>query len=374
MRKVAIITLHYVDNYGSVLQTLATQLLFENAGCDTSVVNITRENYRYQSQLQDIVENYQKRFPGLMGLVLVSVLKRRWIKNYKCRHAIFEEFRERYIHLTREYASSEDLTNAPPAADIYCTGSDQVWNCTYNGGFLDEYFLSFAPSGKKRIALSASFGKTEYSPVEMEEMKKLLQLYDAISVRERSAVDILSKMGVSGAVHVLDPTLALDDKMWYSHIPVHNIIKRDYVLVYQLNDNDNMIRFAAKISRDKNCELILITRSFKACFVKGRVFSNPTVEQFLSLISFAQYVVTDSFHGTAFSINFNKQFFVFYPPKFSTRLESILDLTNTKHRLIENAKISWKDIKSVDYEYVNRVLDHERYTIKSFVDSAVENE
>lgn len=374
MKSVAIITLQYVDNYGSVLQTYATQKLFESAGCDVSVVNITRENYKYHNQLKDIENSCSNRFPGLKGRILSPIIKRRWIFNYKKRHKIFELFRKNNINLTREYQNSEELFKYPPQTDIYCTGSDQVWNCSYNGGILSEYFLSFAPKGKKRVAFSASFGKTEYSADEISTMKELLLQYDAISVREKSASSFLSSIGIQDVVHVLDPTLAFDANKWRSYIYLSDNIKKKYILVYQLNDNEDMIHFAEGVAADNDYELVMVTRSYKARFSKGRVISDPTVEQFLSLISYAQFVVTDSFHGTAFSLNFNKQFFIFYPPRFSTRLESILELTNTKHRLVDTDKTRWNEIDEIDYDNVNQILNNERNKINEFISSVVSYE
>lgn len=366
MKKVEIITLHYIDNYGSVLQSLATQEIFKKIGYTSEIIDIVRENHSYISQYAEAKNQYKKKL-GPISLIMLPVIMYRWKRQYKKRHRVFSVFRDNYLHLTRKYTSSEDLKKDPPIGDIYCTGSDQVWNTTYNGGILDEYYLSFVPKGKIKIALSSSFGSKSISESNKETVQKLLLDYDQISVREESALTILQNLGIKKGIHVVDPTLALSSSEWDCLLQLKPIRKEKYVLVYQLNNNAEMISFAKKLAKQLNLELVMITKSIRAKLYCRNVYFCPTIIQFLSLIKNADYVVTDSFHGTAFSLNFNKEFYIFYPPHYNTRIQSLLNITHTLDRVVSVEQFDNYSLMPIDYDNVNAILKRERKKIMDFV-------
>jgi hypothetical protein len=244
-----------------------------------------------------------------------------------------------------------------PKADLYVVGSDQVWNHVYNGGFLPEYFLTFAPENSTKIALSSSIGIDTLSESELKQFKDYLQDFSFVSVREKSAEEQLSKAGVLQPFFTLDPTLLLSAEEWKKTLEIEESVEK-YVFVYQLNQSEEMISYACKLAVENECKLYVVSghKFKKRTGVKKIV--QPTVKQFVELIANARYVVTDSFHGTAFCVNFSKDFFVFYPPRFSTRLESILSLTKTTHRHVESQ--NWRDVEPIDYEKVGNIISEER--------------
>ena len=192
--KVCVITLHATRNYGSALQTLATQYTFQKVGCEVFFVNFIRKD----SLDSNLTNTMTEKDHGAVRVIKKIILKptvMRW-------KTVFDGFMKKYIKLTSQvYSSDEDFKKyGVPKADIYCTGSDQVWNSGWNKGILRPFYLSFAPDSKKKIAYSASFGKPELSDWEIPETKQLLSRYDAISVREDSAVDILeNQLGIHSA-------------------------------------------------------------------------------------------------------------------------------------------------------------------------------
>ena len=135
--------------------------------------------------------------------------------------------------------------------------------------------------------------------------------------------------------------------------------------MYQLNDNMEMLTFATQIAKDNDIELIIITSKYRGANCKHTVVKNCAPDRFLELLNNAKYVVTDSFHGTAFSFNFNKNVFVFEPPKYSTRLTSILGLLNSEFWLVKDK--SWKEIKDINFDKVNAVLSDERKKVRMFL-------
>ena len=365
MKKASIITMHYIDNYGSVLQTLATQEVLSLMGYESEIVNYTRQNCTYSFLKEKVFSSYRNCKDIRSFYPIAKMLEARWCFKTKKRRKIFDTFRKKYINLSKEYPSSKELYDNPPTADVYITGSDQTWNCEYNGGILGEYFLNYAPLNAKRIALSVSIG-IEHIPEELaEDMAYYVKRYNGISVREESAVTALKELGYNNAVHLIDPTLILSADEWTKLLNLKKM-KKKFVFVYQLNFNKAMLSFTEQLAKDNNLEIVILTlEKCKNINFKHTIVKNCTPIQFLELIKNAEYVVTDSFHGTAFSFNFNKNVYVFNPPKYSTRLFSILKLLGSEFRLVNQE--SWKEIADIDYKNVNFVLAGERQKAKSFL-------
>lgn len=366
--KISIMTIHYIHNYGSVLQTYATQYLFEKAGYDVQTVDYVRPNCRRENVLADQYKRDQQNGSIRSYPIIRSILSYKRKYHVKRCDSVFHAFIVKYIHLSQTYDTAESLMQNPPIADVYCTGSDQMWNSIWNDGILKEHFLAYAPAGKKRIAFSTSFGRTELDKSELETTRPFIQKYDAISVREKSALDLLEQMDYKNGVHILDPTLIMTADEWASQLSIIPIINCRYVLTYGLNENHELGKFAQKVAKDNGLRLINIGLSRRAYFNPGKTVLLPSVETFLALIKYADYIVTDSFHGTAFSLNFNKQFFVFYPGRFSTRLQSILALTHQEQRVVSDSNTDWKEITPIDYTVVNPILAQERQKAWRFIE------
>lgn len=364
MKKASVITLQYVNNFGSVLQTLATQETLKSMNYESEIVDYTRENFTYSYLRNEALKRY-KNMGGLFSLLPIrKLLIVRWSFLTKAQQKIFDAFRKKYLNLSKKYASSQELIADPPVADVYITGSDQVWNPEYNGGVLGEYYLNYAPKFAPKIALSASIGIETIDRKYVSEMAKYTNDYDAISVREKSALKVLEQLGYSRAIHVVDPTLMLTKEDWTQRLNLRET-EKPYVLMYQLNTNENMKEFAAKIANDNKIDLIIISSHCKKVNCRHKFVKNCSPEHFLELIKNAKYVVTDSFHGTAFSFNFNRNVFVFNPPKYSTRLTSVLELFKSEFRLVDNK--DWKDIEPLNYEQINKILSVERDKVKKFL-------
>ena len=177
--KVSIITLHRVFNYGSVLQTYASQKIFEQHGCDVEIVDyITsqRTNKRLFFDVPDSLKGNKAQKWIYIVLRAISVV---------IKKTTFGVFLRKYVHLTKkQYICAQDLIDAPPIADVYVTGSDQTWNSKYNEGVDRGFFLEYAPKDKKKISYVSSFGKTALDENEFDITKEYLKKYSAISVRE----------------------------------------------------------------------------------------------------------------------------------------------------------------------------------------------
>ena len=365
MKRVSVITLIDVRNYGTVLQALATQEVFERLGCKVDFINFIREDHITNKR---IIDRWCEGFNLLKRIVYTLALTPSLIKQDK----VFKDFLQRHIHLQdRPYTTPEDFKNFPVDADIYCTGSDQTWNSGWNKGIIGALFLDFIPDNVKKISYSASFGKDKLDNWEKEETKCLLKRYAAISVRESSGVDICNSLGINGATHVLDPTLQMDKNFWLRHMGKRRI-KKPYVLIYQLNSNPDFDRYAKEFARRKGLKLVRFCWRYDQIAKAGRAIVIPPVEDFVSAIYYADCVITDSFHATAFSINMNTDFISIYPHEYGGRIDSILRQTHLEDRHLKAYDdFSLVNKTHVDFGKANQILESEREKGRVFLRNAI---
>ena len=208
--------------------------------------------------------------------------------------------------------------------------------------------------------------KDKISEEEKKQASPLLDRLEYISVRESTALPVLESMGIKNGIHLLDPTLLLPSAFW-DRIAAKRLVDHDYILVYQLNDGEKFDNYAKEFARRKGLPLVHIGMRMKYKKKEGKVFIMPEVEEFLSLIKYASYVITDSFHGTAFSINYNREIIDIYPEEFSTRLHSILDWAGLLSRhLTDYSNFQIAD-EPVDYKPINDKLEIERNKAREYL-------
>lgn len=363
-KKITVLTLQNIRNYGSALQALATQELFEQLGCEVDFFNYYRVNtYSKWKRIRTWVEHRSV----LAKVVYPFLLFPTFIKQDK----VFQKFLHKYLRTQeKEVSSIDDFRTLDLTSDIYCTGSDQTWNSGWNGGILPELFLDFVPDNIKKISYAASMGKGELYEWEKEETKRLLERYSAISVREKAAVDIINDLGISGVSHVLDPTLQMPREFWMKL--TRKPKEENYVLIYQLNSNSKFDAYASEFARRKGLKLLRFCTRYDQITRCGKALLIPDVEDFISYIAYADCVITDSFHATAFCINLNTNFISIYPNDFSSRLASILELTGLQHRhLTDYDDFSFAENMVVDFSHANKVLNIERKKAVNFLEHAI---
>ena len=357
MKKVSLITLQNVPNYGSVLQCYATEQIIESMGYDVETINYLPERMTKRGMLKNIKYKSKKLEKSLLLRTAARIII---FPSYIKRFRIFRKFREEYLNMTKKvYKNYGDILSDIPKADIYCTGSDQVWNSEWNDEIDKSLFLGYAPDNKRKIAYAASFGKKELDPKEIDETKKLLERYDRISLRESSGVDIVNSLGIKNSVNVVDPTLLLNGDEW-REISSNKYKKKEYILVYNLNRNKKIDNYAKNLSAKTGLKIIYLSYQLHDFYKKGKMVCNPKVENFISLIDNAKYVITDSFHATAFSINLNTQFIIVYPGKFSTRLQSLLKILDLENRVASSENDLKVSNEKIDYEIINNKMNKMR--------------
>lgn len=371
MTSITIITLQNVRNYGSVLQALATQQVFEKLGCNVDFINYDKNG---KASLWARTRSFTKGKGILAKIVYPFILIPSFIKEDK----IFKQFIKKHLNQQeKKYTCMHDFKDFPITSDIYCTGSDQTWNSGWNNGILPELFLKFVPDNVKKISYASSIGKERLDDWEVQETKELLSRYQYISVRELSAKYIIeNQLEIPVVTQVLDPTLQVSRDYWLSILKdaYHSKYEKGkYVLIYQLNTNPKFDEYAKEFAKRKGWKLVRFCIRHYQGLRCGKAEIIPNVVDFIGLIANAGCVITDSFHATAFSCNMNTPMICIYPSSYSSRLESLLKLVGLECRHLKGYKdFSYVENTDVDFTNVNKILEEQRNIGWNFLKKAIE--
>ena len=354
--KVSFITKHSVSNYGSILQTYATQEILKKLGCEPEIINYMRYDLRNNKLYNTLLKNQPKWNKNFLTRTIYRIIQ---MPNYILMDSKFKKFRKKmYDNTTILYGSNEELKKNPPRADVYCTGSDQIWGKNVNGKVDKAYFLDFVPEGSRCISYAASIGLDKVSEEFEKQLQELLKKYQKIMVREESAVDILKRNNIESTL-VLDPTLLLDKEDW-EKVSDKKKNNKKYILIYQLHANKNFEKYAKEFSKKVGLPLIRVTPSINQISRCGKFKYLPTPGQFLRYFRDASYVITDSFHGTVFSIIFNRKFIDISPGETATRIKNILKLVDLEERLLKDYSDFSLIDREIDWNKVNKILKEEK--------------
>ncbi len=353
---VGTLTFHQSDNYGAVLQAYALQKCIDEMGFNTRIINYYSDGIAYwyrQVSLKD-------------GLSLYNIKNYIWQRINRNKKKNFELFRSR-LRLTSPY-TKETIKNVLNEVDKVFVGSDQVWNCDCTHEDY-TYMLDFLPEGFPAYSYAASFGYNTIPEKYKEKTITLLRRFKGITVREEKAAEIIEDcLGLSVPV-VADPVLLLGLQTWEQFIKP---IKKRYIFVYQAEKQPELIELAKSISKKRKCPIYIVSTVWKGTVgynVKNVSDCGP--EMFLSYLKNAEVVITNSFHGTAFSILFNKEFWVqpLSHNNTNSRIDSILKLMGLENRKVLDKKID-TEIK-IDYDAINIRLNDFREKSKEILKNMI---
>ena len=357
---VKVITRHAPSNYGSLLQSIATQTVLEHLGYECKMIDYQRKDERGIRMVLNQVSR-KKDFSSPLKKLFYIIIRYPVEKYAQCR---FDRMRNRYLKMTKRCTTPEDLSQLK--ADAFMTGSDQVWGPVITGMYDAAYFLQFATGGAKRLSYAASFGKTNFDAATTRVYQQMLASYDKITVREDSAVQMLESWGAKNCYgQVLDPTLLLSADEWIDLLVYEEMqikyASQKYILVYQIHNDRQLSSYALRLAAHTGLKLLRVNPFMHQVHRGGKFVLCPDVTEFLSLLKNATYIVTDSFHGTCFSLTFEKQFIEVLPNNTTgTRNQSILALTGLSNRIVYDFDDFSIINRMIDYQPVREILAKER--------------
>lgn len=310
--KIKTITCHHVYNYGATLQAYALQTYLESLGCDVGIIDYRLPLHtRYELTKPFPLGRYYEltRWFPLLNY-LTTPLRNRWMLNTWGRKKAFDRFDHAYLHITpTTYRNINEIRKNPPQADVYIAGSDQIWNTSTPNGTNPGYYLDFGDDKVKRISYAASFGVKEIADEQSRFVRNQMARFDEISVREASGIDILRKLGIA-AVRCADPVFLLSREEWMDKLGL-KAKEEDYIMVYDFTHDDTNIQgFVKALAEVKGLKTVAVNDFENTPYADIQVNNAGPIE-FLQYVLSARYVVANSFHATAFSLIFHKQFATF---------------------------------------------------------------
>jgi hypothetical protein len=363
--KIGIMTFWWFnDNYGQLLQCYALQKYLSDAGHNAYLIRYDPRN------------DYEKAPVWERAIKAFNPVKLSQFIYYKLENIIFYEkiektnnlrkfdsFRKQYIQQSEKiYYSYKELVEKPPKADVYISGSDQVWNPDFlafkrNKNRMKAFFLDFGETGKRRIAYAASFGQERIADDFIQEIIPLLKKFDYVSVREKSGLDIIYRQCDIKAEWVPDPTMLLSAGIYRSLYQSMNPSDDEspYCLLYMLRNECNFsIKSIYDWAKKLNIKVRYITGNLKHDKYE-KIYA--TIPEWLYLIDKAKYVITNSFHGAVFSLLFKKEFGVIpLTGKYvgmNNRFDSLLETFGIEQRFMNdsftvfNADIDWDQVDNI---------------------------
>lgn len=378
MKSVGIITIVKVNNYGAELQAFALQHKLELMGYKAEIID-----YLFYKHSQHKREKCSKPFypyPFKKRCKEWLLPKWEWLKcqmhrdSSNRRNERFDAFhRENTRFSIHCYSSYTELYNNPPSYDVYCVGSDQVWNpgCYTS---LNPYFVSFAPKGKRKISYASSFGVKNIPYSARMQYHTLLEGMDAISVREEVGVKLVKDLSGKMAVKVADPTLLLTKAEWNAVAKFDKVPREKYILLYVLKGSEYITQQAIAMGKIRGLKVIRICKgAFKedkeSSGIENIIDAAP--DDFLGLISKAEMVLTNSFHGTVFSILFERDFYTIVKRSTENNSRQLSLLNTLKINRIKYEDKTFKETAPINWEMVRDILSDFRQKSINYLNQAV---
>lgn len=343
--KVGIVTFPRAINYGTALQAVALQAAVSARGVQA---------YFAEHHCKKI-EDADKPFD----------MKRALDIRYTAAHLLNLSTARKRARRFRDFAAAHMRFGPadPQCADVMIAGSDQIWNGAITGND-DYYFLNFKKENTKKIAYAASFGVADIPTEHHPRLRGLLMDFDRISVREKQAAELVREIAGLDVPVVPDPTLLLTKAQWAAYMAPK--AEKAYIFVYTVFNSDAIWVFAEELS--KKTGLPIKTVSYSTLHKHHAVYDyTASPADWLGYMAGAAYVVTNSFHGVAFSINFEKQFFYELPPArtgVASRLSYIIEHYGLSHRALSMADME----ERIDFSAVREKLSEDRRVGERFLD------
>lgn len=386
--RIGIITVQRAPNYGAMLQCYALQQYLIKRGYECEVIDLLRPDHtEYISSAYKPYALEKKTFSVVafinklrknIGFYLLGYAykKRKFSKTYKreLQHKIemFNSFNDEMLY-SKKYCSIQELYDSPPVYDVYMTGSDQLWNPT-QPYCVEPYFLTFVINGGKKVSYATSIGVSVIPEAIRDSYLSWLSDYDLISVREQNAVDLLSPKLSKEIVRLIDPTFLLKPSEWLNIADESLLVcKEKYLFYFTIGFYSDLHQYLKKYCKKNNLKLVYIVHGSSDSPCNNEIHEIGLIDvspkQWLGLIRNAEKVVTDSFHGSVFSILFKKNFISYIDSSNTrgSRIENLLALFNLENQLFRTGEEpNWLE-EDLNYDVVFEKIKKEKKRAELFI-------
>lgn len=326
-------------NYGSILQTFALQKAVQNLGYYTEIIRYC-EPLRTKFRRLRNFDYAISRLKIVQRKLMMTLVYRKHNHNLSMRSASFRSFIDSRLNFSILCNSHSELKKIVSNYDIFLLGSDQLWRP--ENLLMDYFTLNFVPDQIRKVAYAQSFGVNKIPKKMQPNYSAFLSRFSYLSCREKLGVELIKQLTNRDAKWVCDPTLLLSAENWVQYMSSDVKYDEKYVFCYFIGDNPNQRKLSMEFARQKGCKVVALIH-IDEFILSDEKYADYTPynigpSQFLYLINKAEYVMTDSFHGTVFSLLFHKEFFTFNRFKngikksTTSRIDSLLDAVNMMDR------------------------------------------
>lgn len=370
--KIGIITIHNSPSYGGSLQSYALYKYLYNLGHDIEIINLyrpTHEGYKaslhHQYNRTNVIERFKNTVKALLGIKTRKHPNSGYNKK-------FEEFNS-HIKLSRSFDGVDSLYANPPVYDVYITGSDQVWN-PMQPYLIEPYFLTFVKDNNAiKVSYAASAGISRLLPSEEKMFKLWIEQYDSVSVREEELKNYLGTFVNKKITRVADPSFLLDRRIWNEN-SANEAPSTPYILLFELAHNKDLVAFCKRTAQQAGIPLIVLGQNEPECADNSYiVVNNAGPRQFINYIGNAEMVITDSFHGTVFSVIMEaKNFYAYIAPDNvkGSRITDLLKIFQIENHLLnQDLKQSWSELSNnkLDKTSLDKIYLREQKSSRDFL-------
>ena len=386
MKPIGLVTCYFHHNYGSMLQAYATEMIMQQMGLPFQTIACKAPiNYMQENKILYIIKklliaDWKMRL-GKMKIERAKKENPMFAKNWEIRNKAFDQFAETFFHVSPYCKNREELTKMAENYSAFLVGSDQLWRTdSVEHGY---YTLEWVPDHIRKIAYSTSIGVKEVPWFQVEKNKRFMNRFDHIALREQSACDLVYKLTGRKVPVVLDPTLLFTGDQWLGIQQREPLTNGKYIFCYLLGDNPSQREFIKNVKEKTGYKIVALQQlddyiPSDEGFADEAPYVGP--REFLNYIRNAEYVFTDSFHCSVFSILYKKNFFTFNrfaegaKQSTNTRIDNLLHITGlearrmTKDKNVEDV-ISYKG----SFEGVDARLDAYRKSSMDYLHNALKN-
>lgn len=386
MKPIGLVTCYFHHNYGSMLQAYATEMIMQQMGLPFQTIACKAPiNYMQENKILYIIKklliaDWKMRL-GKMKIERAKKENPMFAKNWEIRNKAFDQFAETFFHVSPYCKNREELSKMAENYSAFLVGSDQLWRTdSVEHGY---YTLEWVPDHIRKIAYSTSIGVKEVPWFQVEKNKRFMNRFDHIALREQSACDLVYKLTGRKVPVVLDPTLLFTGDQWLEIQQQEPLTNGKYIFCYLLGDNPLQREFIKRVKEKTGYKIVALQQlddyiPSDEGFADEAPYVGP--REFLNYIRNAEYVFTDSFHCSVFSILYKKNFFTFSrfaegaKQSTNTRIDNLLHITGLEDRRMTKDKTVEDVISNKgSFEGVDARLNAYRKSSMDYLHNALKN-